>query len=67
MPNESLSNGALYAQTRGAAGVANVPGSADQDGLHAWLGVSWLIFYLMFILFLLYKRKANIPGAGAAR
>ena len=32
---------------------------AEADPLSAWLGVSWLIMYLMFILFLLYKRK---PG-----
>ena len=32
---------------------------AESDPLSAWLGVSWLIMYLMFILFLLYKRK---PG-----
>lgn len=32
---------------------------AEPDSLSAWLGVSWLIMYLMFILFLLYKRK---PG-----
>jgi hypothetical protein len=31
----------------------------EPDGLSAWLGVSWLIMYLVFILFLLYKRK---PG-----
>ena len=31
----------------------------EPDPLTAWLGVSWLIMYLMFILFLLYKRK---PG-----
>ena len=31
----------------------------EADPMSAWLGVSWLIMYLMFILFLLYKRK---PG-----
>ena len=31
----------------------------EPDSLSTWLGVSWLIMYLMFILFLLYKRK---PG-----
>ena len=44
-----------------AGGVETRAGPGD-DGLHAWLGVSWLIMYLMFVLFLLYKRKPNVQS-----
>ena len=43
-----------------ARGASKTAGQGlEPDPLTAWLGVSWLIMYLMFILFLLYKRK---PG-----
>ena len=42
-----------------AGGVEALQGPGD-EGLHAWLGVSWLIMYLMFVLFLLYKRKPTV-------
>ena len=43
----------------GGGGVEARQGPGD-EGLHAWLGVSWLIMYLMFVLFLLYKRKPTV-------
>ena len=48
-------------QSKGVAGGGggSLQGPGD-EGLHAWLGVSWLIMYLMFVLFLLYKRKPNV-------
>ena len=53
------------AQLLQSNGMTGGVGSLDQtdDGFHAWLGVSWLIMYLMFVLFLLYKRKANVQTA----
>jgi len=59
---ESEEEQSRYGKSKSSTGVG-AQGVQGDDGLHAWLGVSWLIMYLMFVLFLLYKRKANVQAA----
>ena len=58
-----LTDSSVCPQSNGVGGVAGQGAGQGDEGLHAWLGVSWLIMYLMFVLFLLYKRKANVHTA----